>query len=85
MNRPLRLRQSMPPDVAALLAERDLQEAYDERPAYQRNDYLGWIAGAKGATTRQRRMDRMLAELQAGGQYMGMAHPPSSRTAHSPG
>ena len=62
----------MPQDVRALLDARGLAQAYAERPAYQRNDYLGWIARAKRAETRQRRVDQMLDELQRGGVYMNM-------------
>lgn len=65
--------QPMPDDVAALLRERGLQAAYAKRPAYQRNDYLIWIARAKRAETRKKRIDQMLAELEAGGVYMKMA------------
>ncbi len=45
---------------------------YQERPAYQRNDYLGWIAAAEREETRQQRLAQMLDELAAGGVYMGM-------------
>ncbi|KQZ33278.1 hypothetical protein ASD50_00295 [Mesorhizobium sp. Root552] len=62
----------MPQDVRALFDARGLAQAYAERPAYQRNDYLGWIARAKRAETRQRRVDQMLDELQRGGVYMNM-------------
>jgi uncharacterized protein YdeI (YjbR/CyaY-like superfamily) len=62
----------MPQDVRALLDARGLAQAYAGRPAYQRNDYLGWIARAKRAETRQRRVDQMLDELQRGGVYMNM-------------
>ena len=70
----------MPDDVLAELTERDLLEAYNERPFYQRNDYLGWIDRAKRTETRQRRIAQMLDELEAGGVYMKMDHPPSRRT-----
>ncbi|KQZ97834.1 hypothetical protein ASD64_16680 [Mesorhizobium sp. Root157] len=63
----------MPDDVRALLDAHALAQAYAERPAYQRNDYLGWIASAKQRKTRQRRIDQMLDELQRGGVYMNMA------------
>ena len=64
--------QPMPEDVAALLDERDLSEAYDARPPYQRNDWLAWFARAKRPETRQRRIDKMLVELAQGHGYMGM-------------
>ena len=39
----------MPDDVRAAIEERGLMEAYRARPAYQQNDYLGWITRAKRA------------------------------------
>jgi uncharacterized protein YdeI (YjbR/CyaY-like superfamily) len=63
----------MPDDVCALLDAHGLAQAYEERPAYQRNDYLGWIGRAKRPETRQKRIDQMLDELQRGGVYMNMA------------
>jgi len=52
---------------------------YEERPSYQRNDYLGWIDRAKQPATRRKRLDQMLAELDEGGVCMKMDHPPSAR------
>jgi hypothetical protein len=37
----------MPENVRAASKKRGLTEAYEARPDYQRNDYLGWIAQAK--------------------------------------
>ncbi len=62
----------MPPDIAEALDERQLAEAYDARPAYQRNDYDGWITRAKRAETRTRRLEQMLDELERGNLYMNM-------------
>ncbi len=62
----------MPDDVASTLAEGGLMDAYRHRPAYQQNDYIGWIGRAKLAATRQKRIDQMLAELKSGGVYMKM-------------
>ena len=73
LKRPL---QPMPDEIAALLDRRGLRAAYDQRPAYQRNDWLAWIARAKKADTRQRRIDSMLADLARGHGYMGMAWRP---------
>ncbi len=70
----------MPDFVEAALAEHGLAEAYFERPAYQQNDYIGWIMKAKRPETRQKRLDQMLDELRRGGIYMNMKHPPSVRT-----
>jgi uncharacterized protein YdeI (YjbR/CyaY-like superfamily) len=62
----------MPEDVLALLRERRLEDAYAARPAYQQNDYVGWIGRAKRPETRQKRIDQMLDELESGGVYMRM-------------
>ena len=75
----MRSQQSMPEDVKNALDERALTESYDERPFYQRNDYLAWIGRAKRSETRQKRIHQMLEELELGGVYMGMNHAPSRR------
>ncbi len=62
----------MPADVAEAIEERDLAEAYDSRPAYQQNDYIGWITRAKRAETRLKRIEQMLDELERGDVYMNM-------------
>ena len=62
----------MPDDIARALAERGLKNAYEARPAYQRNDYLAWIGRAVRDQTRQKRMDQMLEELEGGEMYMRM-------------
>ncbi len=46
--------------------------AYEARASYQRNDYLGWINRAKRDDTKQRRLEKMLRELEAGDVYMNM-------------
>ena len=68
-----RARHPMPDFVREALAEHDLAAAYEARPPYQRNDYLGWIARAKREVTRQRRLAQMLDELRRGDVYMKMA------------
>ena len=40
---PQRVRHFMPADVEAALASSDTRADYDDRPAYQRNDYLGVV------------------------------------------
>ena len=62
----------MPDDVDAALRARRLVTAYRGRPAYQQNDYVGWITRAKRAETRERRIAQMLDELAAGNVYMHM-------------
>jgi hypothetical protein len=46
--------------------------AYRARPAYQQNDYVGWIARSKLPATRAKRLAQMLDELGKGGVYMHM-------------
>jgi uncharacterized protein YdeI (YjbR/CyaY-like superfamily) len=70
--------QPMPDDVREALLQRGLTAEYDARPAYQRNDYLMWLAGAKREATRRKRLDQMLDELARGGVYMNMKHSPSA-------
>lgn len=67
-----RARHAMPDGVRDALDAAGLMDAYRARPPYQRNDYLGWIAGAKRETTRTRRLRQMLDEMAEGGTYMGM-------------
>lgn len=74
-----RPRHPMPDFVRRALEERGLMADYNARPAYQRNDYLGWISRAKRPETQFKRLDQMLEELERGGVYMKMAHPPSTR------
>ena len=62
----------MPSAVERALAEHGLTAAYRARPAYQQNDYLGWIRRAKRPETKQRRLQQMLDELERGDVYMKM-------------
>ncbi|MDP2327672.1 MAG: YdeI/OmpD-associated family protein [Dehalococcoidia bacterium] len=64
----------MPDDVRAAIEARGLMAAYRARPAYQRNDYLGWIARAKRPATRAKRLAQMLDELKRGDAYMNMTY-----------
>ncbi len=70
----------MPQFVEDALINDDLVNDYNARPAYQQNDYIGWITGAKRPETQLKRLNQMLEELQTGGIYMCMEHPPSRRT-----
>lgn len=63
----------MPDWIRSELVSRGLVGTYEARPDYQRNDYLGWIDRAKLETTRRKRLDQMLDELERGGVYMRMA------------
>ena len=62
----------MPAFVRDALNERGLMDAYKARPAYQKNDYLGWIKSAKQDATRKKRLSQMLSELKRGKKYMNM-------------
>ena len=52
---------------------------YESRPAYQQNDYIGWIERAKRQETKEKRFQQMVDELKAGGVYMKMKHPASRK------
>ncbi len=78
MGRP---RHLMPADVEKALRAGKVMADYRQRPAYQRNDYIGWIERAKQPATRRKRLDQMVAELKKGGVYMNMAHKPSAKPA----
>ncbi|WP_394838829.1 YdeI/OmpD-associated family protein [Pendulispora rubella] len=73
MSRLTRAVQPMPAFVKAQIVGRGLMGTYRSRPAYQQNDYLGWIMRAKLDVTRQKRLAQMLDELDAGNVYMNMA------------
>jgi len=73
----------MPASIRRELDATGLMPAFRERPPYQRNDYLHWIDRSVRSVTRRKRIDQMLAELKAGGVYMGMEHRPSRRTRRS--
>jgi uncharacterized protein YdeI (YjbR/CyaY-like superfamily) len=75
-----RPRHPMPDFVKRALEERGLMGAYKERPAYQQNDYIGWINQAKRQETKEKRLRQMLDELEMGGVYMKMEHPASRKT-----
>jgi uncharacterized protein YdeI (YjbR/CyaY-like superfamily) len=68
----VRERQPMPEFVRDAIKARGLTEKYEERPAYQRNDYLMWINEAKREGTKRSRLGQMLDELERGGVYMRM-------------
>jgi hypothetical protein len=64
----------MPSDIKELLTKNELYACYLNRPAYQQNEYIGWILQAKREETRQKRIDQMIDELKAGNVYMKMAY-----------
>ena len=69
----------MPEDVLELLKAKGVWPDYQARPAYQQNDYLGWISRAARPETRNKRIQQMLEELRVGGVYMKMDHPASKK------
>lgn len=69
----------IPAQVQSALETQGLLADYLARPAYQQNDYIGWITRAKTPATYQKRLDQMLAELRQGGIYMNMRHLPSTK------
>ena len=66
----------LPDFVLKALTERKLLSAYQQRPPYQQNDYIGWINRAKRFQTKQKRLDQMLDELERGDVYMRMDYKP---------
>ncbi len=77
--KPKRPRHPMPDFILQALTEHDVLEDYQARPAYQQNDYIGWITRAKRPVTREKRLQQMLDELACGGVYMNMDHPASRK------
>ena len=71
-----RTRLRMPDYIREALTDRNLMDAYRERPDYQQNDYIGWITRAKRDETRQKRLTQMLDELKGGKAYMKMKWSP---------
>jgi uncharacterized protein YdeI (YjbR/CyaY-like superfamily) len=66
----------MPNYIEGALRDRGVLEAYKARPAYQQNDYIGWITRAAQDETKQKRIEQMLRELEAGDVYMNMSWRP---------
>ncbi|HLO28730.1 MAG TPA: YdeI/OmpD-associated family protein [Anaerolineales bacterium] len=62
----------MPDFIHDALNKYGLMELYRARPLYQQNDYIGWITRAKLETTRQKRLQQMLAKLEQADIYMNM-------------
>lgn len=70
----------MPDFVKESLLQRGLMELYRNRPAYQQNDYIGWILRAKRKETQEKRLVQMLDELEHGDKYMKMAYHPKRQS-----
>ena len=73
---PPRPRYPMPAFIREALEARGLTAAYEARPPYQRNDYIGWITRAVRPGTQEKRLNQMLEELERGDVYMKMAWGP---------
>jgi hypothetical protein len=55
----------LPDDLAnRLAAQPELQAAFAGRSYTQRKEYVDWVTAAKRPTTRERRIERVLAQLQ---------------------
>jgi uncharacterized protein YdeI (YjbR/CyaY-like superfamily) len=76
-----RPRYAVPAFIRLALKISGLLDAYRARPAYQQNDYVGWIVRAKQAETRVKRLKQMLGELRRGDCYMNMVYRPSKKKA----
>ena len=74
-------KQPMPGFVRKALEKRNLVDAFRDRPAYQQNDYLFWIAQAKLEPQKQQRLGQMLDELEKGGLFKGEAWTPPKKPA----
>ncbi len=62
--------------IKEALLQQGLMDAYRNRPAYQQNDYIGWITRAKRPETVEKRLNQMLEELESGDRYMKMEYNP---------
>ncbi len=69
----------MPEYIRRALEQHNVVCDYEARPAYQQNDYIGWIERAKKQETKEKRLRQMIEELKAGGVYMKMKHPASAK------
>ena len=65
----------MPKWVEDEIKDNNVADAYRARPAYQKNDYIGWILRAKREETQQARVTQMIDELKRGVLYMKMDYP----------
>ena len=74
-----RYKNKMPKYIKQALEVNDVVRDYEERPAYQQNDYIGWIERARRQETKERRLQQMINELKRGGVYMKMKHSASTK------
>ena len=71
---PARPRYPMPDFFRDAINTRGLMDAYLSRPPYQQNDYIGslCVTRAKLESTRLKRLNQLLDELEGGKLYMNM-------------
>ena len=74
-----REKNRMPEFIKQALEKNNVTCDYESRPAYQQNDYIGWIERAKRQETKDKRLQQMINELKTGGVYMKMKHPASTK------
>ncbi len=55
----------MPEFIRTALIENNLMEAYHNRPAYQQNDYIGWITRNKRVETKENDLRKCTMNSQA--------------------
>lgn len=79
---PPRPRYPLPEYIREALESRGVMDAYNARPPYQRNDYIGWITRAKRIETQEKRLNQMLQELEKGDVYMNMGWRPRVSTTN---
>lgn len=75
----------IPDYVLEALKKKRLMKAYESRPPFQQNDYIGWINRAKLPATKEKRLNQMLDELKRGDVYMHMDWNPKTSTKTSDG
>jgi hypothetical protein len=66
-----RQKHPLPDDIREALNLRGLMDAYQSRPPYQQNDYIGTlcVTPARPTATKLKRLDPMPAELESGKFY----------------
>ena len=68
----------MPEFVMNALLTHQLLTAFNARPAYQRDEYLGWIGRAQPEGMQHQRLIQMLDELQRGDVFMSLLFRPNA-------
>lgn len=66
-----RPRLPLPEDVRQALELSDLMGAFEARPDFQRDGYIGWIVESRREFMRRKRIGQLLEELEAGNSYLG--------------